>query len=298
LNTAAKQAIVVQPAVMGAEDPLDAVQAAAWHASIPLKVTLAADDIVTEHKPRPVLAMVSRLGYLPYVAAQLKHLFQHLLPPGDDTPWFEYNGQALQWQHPAGVLYDLHAQGHNRPWSLTVHYRACPVSLLLPWTPEVGQSTFINSLKEAAVITGGNAGRVMNMTSAAQAEMRKGVAAGNMQQVAALLKQLGFGASSTRLPVRFLLTTSGDFVGEHHRETISVPLPAADPTGQALTLGQALRQILPQQMAGNSDDTQASSPSIQAWVGGTQPSFLLPLAWLYARLVGADRFLYIVVKLQ
>ena len=59
------------------------------------------------------------------------------------------------------------------------------------------------------MITSGNAGRVMNMTSAAQAEMRKGVAAGNMQQVAALLKQLGFGASSTRLPIRFLLTTSG-----------------------------------------------------------------------------------------
>jgi hypothetical protein len=55
----------------------------------------------------------------------------------------------------------------------------------------------------------------------------------------------------------------GDFVGEHHRETISVPLPAADPTGEAMTLGQALRQILPQQMAGNSDDTQTSSPSIQ-----------------------------------
>lgn len=55
----------------------------------------------------------------------------------------------------------------------------------------------------------------------------------------------------------------GDFVGEHHRETISVPLPAADPTGEALTLGQALWQILPQQMAGNSDDMQTSSPFIQ-----------------------------------
>ena len=33
------------------------------------------------------------------------------------------------------------------PHAVQVHYRACPVSLLLPWTPEVGQSTFINSLK-------------------------------------------------------------------------------------------------------------------------------------------------------
>ena len=59
------------------------------------------------------------------------------------------------------------------------------------------------------MISSGNAGRVMHMTSAAQAEMRKGVAAGNMQTVAAIHKQLGFGGSSTRLPIRFLLTTSG-----------------------------------------------------------------------------------------
>ena len=56
---------------------------------------------------------------------------------------------------------------------------------------------------------------------------------------------------------------AGDFVGEHHRETISMPLAALDPSGQAMTLGQALRQILPQQMAGNWDDTQTSSPSVQ-----------------------------------
>ena len=59
------------------------------------------------------------------------------------------------------------------------------------------------------MISSGNAGRVMHMTSAAQAGMRNGVAAGNMQTVAAIHKQLGFGGSSTRLPIRFLLTTSG-----------------------------------------------------------------------------------------
>jgi hypothetical protein len=64
-------------------------------------------------------------------------------------------------------------------------------------------------MQEAAVISSGNAGRVMNMTSAAQAEMRQGVGTGNIRKVAAMIKQLGFGGSSIRLPVRFLLTTSG-----------------------------------------------------------------------------------------
>lgn len=89
-------------------------------------------------------AMVPRLGYLPCVAEQIKHFFQvncvrgfdavpsahvssvgslsfpdgglehhalpcrpqHLLPPGDDTPWFDYEGQALQWcvQHGNSIM--------------------------------------------------------------------------------------------------------------------------------------------------------------------------------------------------
>jgi hypothetical protein len=35
-----------------------------------------------------------------------------LLPPGDDTPWFEYNGQALQWWDISTVCLssDVHKQ--------------------------------------------------------------------------------------------------------------------------------------------------------------------------------------------
>lgn len=279
-------------------DQLDAIQAAAWRASIPLKLTLAASDVVTPHRPRPVLAMVPRFGYLPYVAEHVKHLFQHLLPPGEDTPWFEYEGQPLQWQHPAGVLYDLHTQSRERPWHLVIHYRACPTDQLLPWCLEVGQSTFVNSLKEASVICTGNASRVTNMTSAAQADMHQGVAAGNGQHLAATLKQLGFGAASTRVPVRVLVTTSGDFVGEHHRETISLPLAAFAADGQPATLVQALRQLLPQHISDCASGSQSSLASMQVWVAGTRPSLLLPLGWLHARMAAADRFLYVVVKLQ
>ncbi len=45
---------------------------------------------------------------------------QHVLPPGEDTPWFEAEGLPLWWQVPLGVLYDLLTDGETRPWRLTV----------------------------------------------------------------------------------------------------------------------------------------------------------------------------------
>ena len=45
---------------------------------------------------------------------------QHVLPPGEEEPWFEANALPLRWQVPIGVLYDLLTDGEDRPWSLTV----------------------------------------------------------------------------------------------------------------------------------------------------------------------------------
>ena len=45
---------------------------------------------------------------------------QHVLPPGEEEPWFEANNLPLRWQVPIGVLYDLLTDGEDRPWSLTV----------------------------------------------------------------------------------------------------------------------------------------------------------------------------------
>lgn len=63
--------------------------------------------------------------------------------------------------------------------------------------------------QEAAVICTNNAGRVMNMTSAAQQDMHQGVRAGDGQRVAAACRQLGFEGTTARLPIRILVTLSG-----------------------------------------------------------------------------------------
>ncbi len=60
----------------------------------------------------------------------------------------ELDGKTIWWLCGLTPCRSLcHALRCIVPHAVQVHYRACPVSLLLPWTPEVGQSTFINSLK-------------------------------------------------------------------------------------------------------------------------------------------------------
>lgn len=260
------------------------------HLQIPLKLTLATNDNVTPQQPRPVLALVPRFGYLPFVAEQIKPLFQHLLPPGEDTPWFEYQGQPLQWQHPAGVLYDLHVLGQQRPWCLTVHYRACPVQSILSWSSQLAQATFLNTLKEAAIICTGSANRVMNMTSFAQQDLQEAIRACDFKKLSGISEQLGFGATAPgmRLPVRVVIAAGGAC------EVITLPMTEADLEEQPVSLLRALHQIMPQRIPESTDHSLPTS--VQVIVAGTQPSPSLPLSWLHACLGAADNFLYLVVR--
>ncbi len=49
---------------------------------------------------------------------------------------------------------------------------------------------------------------------------------------------------------------AGDFIGEHHRETISTPLPAFDGNGRPLSLMQALHHVLPEHIPDRTESEQ------------------------------------------
>lgn len=105
--------------------------------------------------------MLARVGYLPSLATQAfaayqvcsyaghahtSHLaLQHLLPPGEDRIWFDFNGLPLKWHIPAGVLFDTLCSTADLPWRLTVGL--CDVSLLsfnsVLCTPSTSRCTFV-----------------------------------------------------------------------------------------------------------------------------------------------------------
>lgn len=272
--------------------------AIAWKAEIPLRLTLAPEDLVADEEPSPVMVMVRRFGYLTFAAEHARPLFQHLLPPGDDTPWLEFKGRPLPWQIPAGVLHDLLCTHSDRPWALTVHYRACPTDVVLPCTQDMWRSNFINSVKEAAVICSGSASRILQMASATQAKLYRSAEAGDMAALSEMSPQLGLPLTSSaqRLPIRVVVHSSDGTI-----QTVSRPLQLT--AGESPKLREVLIESLGSDLelgseAESPNEADAAPASHTVKIAGICPPLTLPVNWLHATFHAADQFLYIAVILR
>ncbi|KAL3699560.1 hypothetical protein R1sor_017582 [Riccia sorocarpa] len=150
--------------------------------SIPLLVHLHESEVTSLPAPSPYLVLAPRNGYLPLLADSIKPHFQSTLPPGPDTIWFEYQSLPLKWHIPTGVLFDLLCAEPERPWNLTVHFRAYPAEVLSPCEDEDSVKwNFVNALKEASYVMYGNTKSVMNLSQLEQAELWKSVVKGDLE---------------------------------------------------------------------------------------------------------------------
>ena len=147
-----------------------------------------------------------RLGYLPQVADRALDHFRSVLPPGNDQPWFEYKGVPLKWHIPTGVLYDLLSSGEC-PWELTIHFRLYPENVVLPFSgDETLQSSYFNSIKEAAFVLGGSSSAVMSMSQKGQDAMWVNVKECDHRSFWENVEKLEITqASKNRLPLRLYL---------------------------------------------------------------------------------------------
>uniref|UniRef100_A0A061QUM4 Autophagy protein 5 n=1 Tax=Tetraselmis sp. GSL018 TaxID=582737 RepID=A0A061QUM4_9CHLO len=223
---------------------------------IPLKLTLAFDQVTSEADPPSIYVMASRHTYLPCIASQELGHFQHVLQPNANTlaAWFDFEGAPLKWQFPVGVLYDLCHPGHrNLPWHLTIHYGDFPSQVLLRCDTETAvRSRFTNSLKEAAFVLTGSATSVMQMTRPQQEALWSAVAAGRVkdfwQSAGALnLSPSLRGARSSRIPVCVLVTDippDGRWSWEFAAAT-TLPVEAVSASGHETTLSEVLERCLP-----------------------------------------------------
>ncbi|ONK64231.1 uncharacterized protein A4U43_C07F23490 [Asparagus officinalis] len=176
-----------------------------WEGAIPLQIRLHESEITTLPSPPPILVLGPRLGYLPLLMPLIKPHFSSTLPPGTDTIWFDYRGLPLKWHIPTGVLFDLLCAEPERPWNLTVHFRAHPGETLIPCQGEDNVKwSFINSLKEAAYIINGNCKNVMNMSEPDRFELWQSLVKGDMDSYHRVSSKLKLGPVGEDCMIRML----------------------------------------------------------------------------------------------
>jgi hypothetical protein len=109
-----------------------------WRGTVPLQISLYADDFSAMANPDPAFCTVSRMTYLPVVVRDLLPLLLDGL--GASAPkisvnncWVESErGDAVQWHLPLGVLYDalvpLNAQ--SLVMRLCIRCTTCPPDVM------------------------------------------------------------------------------------------------------------------------------------------------------------------------
>mmetsp|Transcript_5960 Transcript_5960/g.13047 ORF Transcript_5960/g.13047 Transcript_5960/m.13047 type:complete len:410 (+) Transcript_5960:27-1256(+) len=257
-----------------------------WSNKVPVRLTLASDNISSPVTVHPIYTLVPRHSYLSTLGSQAWPNFQHVLPAlpgqsGTHRSWFDFKGLPLKGALPVGVLYDLVCGAEQQlPWELTIHYTGFPEQLQSSLSSLPPQTTFLNSLKEACYICRGSegAGAVMKMSGAAQDALWAAIEKCDVAGVRA-------GLASTRVvpserpgllahvPVRLLVrgaphlapgpqaagsapAASGLLLATWDETFMtSRPMPATREGGAWATLGHALSQLLPQLFAPSTSNT-------------------------------------------
>ncbi|KAG0502170.1 hypothetical protein HPP92_002242 [Vanilla planifolia] len=246
-----------------------------WEGAIPLQIFLHESEVTTLPPPPPVMILGPRLGYLPLLVPTIKPYFNETLPPGVDSVWFDYKGLPLKWNIPTGVLFDLLCAEPERPWNLTVHFRAPPGDILIPCDGEDSVKwSFINSLKEAD-----------------QSELWQSLIKGNMDGYARVSSRLKIGpfgddaakptsgnestgtARSSRIPVRLYLRVLGDDEDDLEDVTaidswdsvsyINRPVEIHREEGHYVTFKSAMRSLLPDLFVDKGDEIDALKDDVE-----------------------------------
>ncbi|KAL4905349.1 autophagy protein 5 [Aspergillus multicolor] len=163
---------------------LHSIQKSIWEGQLPLQITLAPSESRTYDQADPYLISYPRISYLPSLLPRLKAFFSSsLIDPAASEPhdgWFSFEGVALKWHYPVGLLYDLYAGADPAtkssdvgssvdsplPWRLVVHFSDWPDEELVRLDAKgmVMHDAFINSVKEADFLRNGTAKGIMSLS--------------------------------------------------------------------------------------------------------------------------------------
>ncbi|MBN3305702.1 autophagy protein 5 isoform X3 [Amia ocellicauda] len=256
-----------------------------WFGRIPTCFTLNQDE-VTEREAEPYYLLLPRVSYLTLVTDKVKKHFQKVMKQEDmEEMWLEYEGTALKWHYPIGLLFDLHASNTSLPWSITVHFKNFPEKDILHCPcNSVIEAHFMSSIKEADALK--HKGQVINeMQKKDHKQLWMGLQNDKFDQFWAMNRKLmeypteegGF----RYIPFRLYQTMSD-------RPFIQKLFRPVTTDGQPNTLGDLLKEVFP--AAVTPDDGQKKYHVV---IHGIEPMLETPIQWLSEHLSHPDNFLHI-----
>jgi hypothetical protein len=249
------------------------------------------------------------MGYLGSIAAAVVEHFKDAAPhcglansgTGDwggiaNDLWFDSDSTPLNWQVPAGVLFDAHCGSSvvnksavdlpreqspvnsRYPWALTVHFQSYPEGQLVrPHGARALERHFFHSLKQGLFLEHGSSAVAMQMERSEQEKLWRSMCDQDAPAFMSVSSRLRM-PSPDAVPVRLLLQSSGrgcssddaSIWTQPHCKTSRVDL---EDTGAKLLAAGTIGDLLRECVDGDSDfgaavdfsnQSQGSSSSISS----------------------------------
>mmetsp|Transcript_23022 Transcript_23022/g.47092 ORF Transcript_23022/g.47092 Transcript_23022/m.47092 type:complete len:304 (-) Transcript_23022:311-1222(-) len=288
-----------------------------WEGTVPTIVSLCPDDVTALTVPDPIYVMIPRMGYLANIVNTVVECFQDSVPRVglNNEVWFEWDKQPLNWQLPAGVLYDICSNegtnsGGNIPWRLTVHFQSFPSALLVSCSSDKAfEQHYFHSIKQGLFIEHGNSAAAMSLELKEQQQLWESLCRldpSSFYLVDNRLHRRTSGCDPVAVPVRLVVPGA---------DPASTPIiiqpfcklekPRVGTSGSeaseaalvgTMTVGDLLTQnaVVVTTGSGHAGERQvAAEPRVMAH--GTLLPLSAPLVEVWSALAHPDNFLYITV---
>lgn len=257
-----------------------------WDGRLPIRFSLASDEVVSMEQPDSIYLMVPRQTYFPIVTEKIeRHFAKDVEKESIDEIWLEYEGQPLKWHYPVGLLYDLFALEAQLPWNVTVHFRRFPSDELMRCpSRDVVEAHFMSTVKEADALK--RKSQIINsMQKKDHKQLWMGLLNDKFDQFWMVNRKLMDCTPEDpfkHIPIR-LYQSDRPFV----QKLVKPYADSEDGVGRSetLTLGRVVDLLVP----------DAPQPHVIV-IQGLEPPMETPIHYLSEHLSYPDNFLHIVLK--
>lgn len=263
-----------------------------WSGCVPVLFSMASNEVISKKDPVSIFLSVPRVCYLPLVTQKVHTHFAEYAPALSDGMWFEFNGDALKWNFPIGVLYDLYVETDDPVWRLTVHFQSYPNEdvIMRCDSKDAVKICFFNYLKQAVFLAFNNINCVSALNKNDQDALWSGVCKADYNLYFPIYRLL-FGrlqhqnSKMIRYPFRIILRGFNINV-----DMVPIQRPVQLEEDDSLTLKECLSQIVPGVM-----ERMQQKANIRVVVQGMKVPLDVPMIWLTRHAMHADCFLYVLI---